>query len=221
MYAQLLEKDFAHAGTAQSIEMFRRMNLQINKLTFLITDLLDATRIEAGKFQYKNSWFDFNGLVSEVVSETQSTSRKHTIEVVLAKTLDFFGDKDRLASVITNLLSNAIKYSPDEKKIVVKTIRRKGHIILSVQDFGIGISRSNRKKIFTKFFRLHGLDEDLFGGLGLGLFISAEIVNRHGGIISVDGNKGVGSVFSFSLPVPGKVPPSKKPGKSIAFLFDQ
>ena len=209
IYAQILEKDFAQTGTNQAIKMLRRMNLQIDKLTILINDLLDATRIEAGKFQYKNSWFDFNSLVNAVVSETQSTTREHTIKVIPGKTVDFFGDKERLASVIVNLLSNAIKYSPATKNIIVKTIKRKGQIIVSVQDFGIGISRSNRKKIFKKFFRLHGIIEDSYSGLGLGLFICAEIIKRHGGTISVDGNKGNGSVFSFSLPVSVKGPVSK------------
>lgn len=199
-FAQLLQEDFADSGNNQAIKMLSRMNIQIDKLTILIIDLLDATRIEAGKFQYKKTWFDFNELAKEMVSEMQFISRMHTFEMQLSKKQDCYGDRDRIGRVITNLLSNAVKYSRNKSKIILKTTKKNGSLILSVQDFGIGIAKSKLRKIFVKFFRVTETADDAFPGLGLGLFISSEIIKRHGGTLIVQSSKGEGSVFSFSLP---------------------
>ncbi len=200
-YAQLMEKDFEEAGNKQAVKMLSRMNVQIDKLAFLITDLLDATKIEAGQFKYHKTNFDFNGLVNEVLDEMRFVTRTHTIEARLAKTLFFFGDRERIGRVITNLLSNAIKYSPGTNTVIINTIHENDQLTLSVEDSGIGILKSDQKKIFGKFFRLKGAIADTFPGLGLGLFISADIIKRHNGIFNVQSKSGKGSVFSFSLPL--------------------
>ena len=103
--------------------------------------------------------------------------------------------------MITNLISNAIKYSPDNNQIIVSTAVENENVTLSVQDFGIGISAEKQPKIFERFFRVTGGGKETFPGLGLGLFISAEIIKRHNGTISVESIEGKGSIFCFSLPM--------------------
>lgn len=100
-----------------------------------------------------------------------------------------------------NLLINAIRYSPNASKIIVKTTFKTGNVIISVEDFGIGISKVNQKKVFERFFRLTNSNKETFYGVGLGLDISSQIVHHHKGKIWVDSTQGKGSSFNFSLPV--------------------
>ncbi|MEP6595892.1 MAG: PAS domain-containing sensor histidine kinase [Ginsengibacter sp.] len=200
-YTQILKMRFAQEKNAKAVEMLTRMDRQIDKLTTLINDLLDVTKIEGGTFQFHNADFDFNGLVTEIIEEMQQTTQHHTIITKLALTSGIYGDRDRIGQVITNFLSNAIKYSPGSNKVILTTSKETRNITLCVQDFGIGISKDKQAKVFDRFFRVSGLKENTFPGLGLGLFISAEIIKRHRGTISVKSVKNQGSTFYFSLPV--------------------
>lgn len=103
--------------------------------------------------------------------------------------------------MIDNLVGNALKYSPEGKKIIVQVKPDVNNVAISVQDFGIGIDKKYHKHIFDKFYRVYGNDEKTFSGLGIGLFVSSEIIKRHRGRIWIDSKKGEGSIFSFSLPL--------------------
>ncbi len=131
----------------------------------------------------------------------QPATQTHSINTNLAETANIFGDRERIGQVITILISNAIKYSPRAKNIILKSSSDAEHITLDVEDFGIGISEENQSKIFRRFFRVSGQAEDTFPGLGVGLFISAEIIKRHKGTINVQSIKGRGSTFTITLPV--------------------
>jgi two-component system CheB/CheR fusion protein len=192
---------FAHEKNTNAVELLNRMERQINKLTLLINDLLDVTKIEGGKFQFHETYFDFNELVMEITEEMQQITQQHTIVMKLALTTKIYGDRERIGQVITNFLSNAIKYSPCSNKIILTTLRNAKQITLCVHDFGIGISKEKQSQVFDRFFRVSGAKEDTFPGLGLGLFISAEIIKRHNGTISVKSAKDKGSTFCFTLPI--------------------
>ena len=114
------------------------------------------------------------------------------------------GDRDRLNQVLINLISNAIKYSPQSNKIVVRTAKKKNEVVVSIQDFGIGIPKKDRPQIFERFYRVKNATGERFGGLGLGLYISSEIILKHGGRIGVRSEEGRGSTFFFTLPLKGK-----------------
>jgi signal transduction histidine kinase len=131
----------------------------------------------------------------------QETSQDHKIEMVLDETRLISGDRNRIGQVITNLISNALKYSPDASKIVVSTFSSETEMKFCVKDFGIGIPTSQQKDIFNRFFRVSGKKLHTFPGLGLGLFISSEIMKRHGGTITVNSREGEGSEFCCTLPV--------------------
>ncbi|GAB62129.1 two-component sensor kinase [Candidatus Jettenia caeni] len=200
-YTQILQHRFQKAGDMKSAGMVGKMDAQIDKLTSLIGDLLDVTKIEGGKLQYHEGLFDFNELIGEIVEEMQRTTAKHTLVQQLAKAKTIAGDRDRIGQVVTNFLSNAIKYSPHADTIIIKTKTNKERVTLCVQDFGCGISKEDQEKVFERFYRIIGSDQKTYPGLGLGLYIAAEIIKRHNGKIWVESEKGKGSTFCFSLPL--------------------
>jgi PAS domain S-box-containing protein len=200
-YAQLLALRFQKAGDARSADLLGKMDGQLNKLTKLIADLLDETKIEGGKLQLQPSTFDYGALVAEVVEEVQRTATRHTLVCELAPSITITGDRERIGQVLTNLLTNAVKYSPRADRVVVRTAPGEREIITSVRDFGIGIARETRDKVFDRFFRVEGKEHETYPGLGLGLYICAEIVRRHHGRIWLESEEGQGSTFAFALPL--------------------
>jgi signal transduction histidine kinase len=200
-FAQILQRRFAKAGDKESARLLLKMDTQVNKLTSLIEDLLDVTRIEAGKLQFHETYFPFDELVNEIIEEVQYVTEKHTIlrEGLAKQTV--YADKNRIGQVITNFLSNAIKYSADSHEIIVNTSASNQHVTLSVQDFGLGIEKEKQLYVFERFYRVAGAPERTYPGLGIGLYISREIIKHQGGSIWVKSEKGKGSTFSFSLPV--------------------
>ncbi|TLD41889.1 MAG: Chemotaxis protein methyltransferase CheR [Candidatus Jettenia ecosi] len=200
-YTQILQHRFQKAGDMKSAEMVGKMDAQIDKLTSLIGDLLDVTKIEGGKLQYHEGPFDFNELIGEIVEEMQRLTTKHTLVQQLTKSRTITGDRDRIGQVITNFLSNAIKYSLHADTIIIKTKTDKEGVTLCVQDFGCGISKSDQEKLFKRFSRIIASDQKAYPGMGLGLYITSEIIKRHNGKIWVESEKGKGSTFCFSLPL--------------------
>lgn len=204
-YTQVLRNRFAKAGDIDAATLLTKMDTQLDRLTNLITDLLDATKIQKGKLELSYSYFDFNELIGEIVEEMQRTTRKQTLVKDFGRSKTVHADRERIGQVLTNFLSNAIKYSPHAKKIEIKTWSTKESISASVQDFGIGIPKENHQHLFERFFRVNDPDVASFPGLGLGLFISSEIIQRHKGKIWVESEKGEGSTFGLSIPIEGNV----------------
>jgi len=200
-YTQILQSRFRKAEDMKSAEMVGKMDAQLDKLTNLIGDLLDITKMEAGRLQYHESYFDFNELVETTVEELQRTTERHQIITELAPSRTVYGDHDRLGQVITNFITNAIKYSPHSDKVIIKTVVDSENVTLSVQDFGVGLSKEDQAKVFERFYRVSGSDQDTYPGLGLGLYISAEIIKRQNGKVWVESKKEKGSTFYFSLPI--------------------
>ncbi|GCE16292.1 hypothetical protein KDK_00920 [Dictyobacter kobayashii] len=199
-YAQLLERQFRKAGDTRSSSLLVKMDAQLTKLTTLIGDLLDVTKLESGQLQLHPSSFDYNTLVKEIIEEIQRTTTK-VLQLELAESVVLCADRDRIGQVLTNLLTNAIKYSPKAEKVLVRTEIKGACISTSVQDFGIGIPQEKLQHIFQRFFRVEGDTQSTYPGLGLGLYISAEFVKRHHGSIYVESESGKGSIFTFSLPL--------------------
>ena len=133
----------------------------------------------------------------------QRTSPDHIIITKLGKDVMITGDRYRTGQVITNLLSNAIKYSTKGGEVIITTKTENKNIIVSVQDFGIGIEQGMLEKVFDRFFRITQPSQSTFPGLGLGLYIAAEFIKRQGGKIWAKSDKNQGSTFFFSLPLNG------------------
>jgi PAS domain S-box-containing protein len=200
-YTQVLEAMLIKKGETKEAGMIAKMDMQINRLTSLIGDLLDVTKISSGRLQFNPSWFNFNTMIKEVLEELQRTTRSHTLIEDFQANVDVFADKDRIGQVITNLITNAIKYSPKADKIIISAKIEDGEVNVCVEDFGIGISEEKLGKVFEQFYRVSGDKQHTFPGLGLGLYIASEIVKRENGRIWVTSTEGKGSTFCFSLPV--------------------
>jgi len=179
-----------------------KANKQIEKLTTLVNDLLDVTKIQAGKMIFNFSEFNIEEVIEDALDGVQEQVNQHVVikDIHPAKT---YGDRNRIEQVLSNFISNAIKYSPDGKKIIISASIHEGNLRVSVQDFGIGIPKSQSKFVFDRFFRVEE-SAHLFAGLGLGLYISAEIVQRHKGEIGVDSQEGEGATFWFEIPLQKK-----------------
>jgi PAS domain S-box-containing protein len=173
---------------------------QANKLASLITNLLDVSKIQAGKLRLNPTVFEMNGLLLEITSSLQQTTKNHQIIFEVEEgNLWVNADRERMEQVIINLLSNAIKYSLDHTDIIVHARKKGGQILVSVHDSGIGIPQKDIENVFLRFYRVSG-SASSFSGSGVGLYISSEIVKSHGGSIWAKSKIGKGSDFYFSLP---------------------
>lgn len=198
-YGQVLQTIFENKDDTEAVMALQRMDKQINKLTGLINDLLDVTRIQSGKLQFDEEQFDLTALTQEILENLQLTTQKHTIKKDLREKVLFFGDRERIGQVIINLVNNAIKYSPAGGDIAVSLRNGSDQILLSVQDVGIGIPDDTQSKVFEQFYRANN-HKHAIAGMGIGLYISSEIVHRSGGKIWVESKEDVGSTFYVSLP---------------------
>ncbi len=199
-YLQLLHGHLSKHEDKKLLGYTETMEQQVRRLTSLINGLLNSSKIRAVGFDYHEGIFDINELISQTIKDVQETSETHKI-IQEGKLVSYVkGDKDRVAQVLINLLINTIRYSPNANKIIVKTSLKENKVIISVEDFGIGISKINQKKVFERFFRLNGSNKETFYGVGLGLDISSQIVHHHKGKIWVESTQGKGTQFNFSLP---------------------
>jgi PAS domain S-box-containing protein len=191
----------ARGGDAEKFSSFVKKSADhIYRLEKLIADLLDVTRLSAGKLEYNMQTFSFKQLLTESVENIQHMAANHQIILKNAVEFDFTGDYFRLEQVMNNFLSNAVKYSPNGEKVVVDSKLEEGQLIVSVQDFGIGIEPSHISKLFDRYYRVDNTAMR-FEGLGLGLFISSEILKRHQGKVWIESELGQGSTFYFSIPI--------------------
>jgi signal transduction histidine kinase len=200
-YAQLLYKRCLRIGDEQTAQFASRMDTQITKLTALVDDFLDVTRLAEGKLQFVEDYFPFDTLITEIVQEIQFINERQTIEREGITNQTIWGDHTRIGQVITNLLTNAMKYAPGTERIMVKTFSDAHTVTLCVQDFGPGIPKNLQSKIFDPFYRIEGIQQGTAPGLGLGLHIAAEIIKRQDGHIWVESEEGKGATFCFTLPI--------------------
>lgn len=200
VYAELLLRHYSKKGDKKTLDYLIKINRQIDKLTVLIQDLLNVSRIQKNQLTFRMELCDLNETAREAVENTQQITDHHKIVLEGKVKRKIVCDKERINQVIINLLTNAIKYSPLADKIVVKLETNKKEAVISVVDFGIGISREYQKKVFDRFYRVSDIDGETYPGLGIGLFISQAIVKRHGGEIRIISEKGKGSTFQFNLP---------------------
>ncbi len=196
----LLHRQLAKQGTLDEAPALSSMETQINKVTRLVEELLDVSKIQAGRLEYLQETVDLDALLREITDTMQHIHSSHTIVVRGAVGTSLTGDRDRLGQVFTNLLSNAIKYSPDAQTVEIDLSASEDAVTIRVRDHGLGIPREQRDKIFERFYRVTDPKRKAISGLGMGLYIVAEIVKHHGGTITAESAVGKGSTFTVTLP---------------------
>ncbi|GHO63397.1 hypothetical protein KSC_022890 [Ktedonobacter sp. SOSP1-52] len=201
LQTQLLRKQLAKQDLHNAERALSRMESQLNTVIRLVGELLDLSKIQAGKLEYAQETVNLGDVLQEVVEIVQQTQTTHTIVVDRAGHPPFLvGDKARLGQVLLNLISNAIKYSPGADRVEVDIKTSEEAVTLNVRDHGIGIPREQREKIFERFYRAVAPHQRAFPGLGMGLYIVSEIVKHHRGTITVESERGKGSTFHVTLP---------------------
>jgi PAS domain S-box-containing protein len=200
-FTQVLQRRLTREGNTVMAAHLTKMDAQIDKLVVLINDLLDVTRIASGKMLFREADFAFDAVVAEAIDEVQQTTEVHHIIHSGVTNQLIHGDRDRIGQVLINLLTNAIKFSPHSEQIIVTATTDATTVSLCVQDFGIGISAEQLPHVFERFYQAAGEHDVTVPGLGLGLYISAEIIKRHCGTIGVESVLGQGTTFCFTLPV--------------------
>jgi PAS domain S-box-containing protein len=210
LYFQMLQKQLDRRGEESLAGSFTKLDTQLNKLTLLIEDLLNVSRIEHGKLDFQDDWFDLNDVVKDTVEQIQTTTSKHLILIEGGISKFVWGDKDRIGQVLANLMKNAVKYSPMSDTIIVGIATAQDAVVVSIQDFGIGIEKEHLHHIFDRFYRVSDPEEKTYPGLGIGLYVAREIIQRHNGTLTVESEKGKGSLFAFTLPDTSSTSPLSK-----------
>lgn len=200
-YTQLLLMESEGKIDPQKRNMLERMDRQINKLTALINDILDTSKLNNSELVYRKEKISLKTIVSDAIMDIKRTSPRHEIIFTSYSNAAINADADRVSQVVNNFMTNAIKYAADSPNILVGLRREDNKIICSVQDFGKGIAEEEQEKIFDRFYRVTGPNLNTFPGLGLGLFICKDIIEKHQGKIGVISQLGKGSTFYFELPV--------------------
>lgn len=198
-YMQLLEAALEPTNK-EAILYAERSAASLQMLQTLVSELLDASKINHGKLDFNFLPFNFNEMLDDVVEGMQHISKKQIFKTgaIITKVT---GDRDRLQQVVINLLSNAIKYSPNDEEILVYVTQDEDVIKVSVKDKGIGLSKNDIEKVFERYYRVANKEIIYARGLGIGLYISQEIIQRHHGQIWAESEPGKGSVFYFTLPL--------------------
>ncbi|MBU8881555.1 hybrid sensor histidine kinase/response regulator [Kaistella sp. DKR-2] len=199
-YIQLLERSLDKNDIETIRTRLHKVQNQVEKLNVLIADLLDISKIESGKLKFNKKYFPFDHLLDHILEIMQQSNPQIKLVKKGNAGGNVYADEMRIEQVIINFMTNAIKYAPDTEEIHISSMIREDEIYFSVRDFGMGMPEEHQQKIFDKFYRIEETSER-FQGLGIGLYICQEIIERHGGTVGVNSTPGEGSEFYFTIPV--------------------
>lgn len=183
------------------VNAMQRATVQLKRMTEMINSFLNVSRLESGQIHLEKTVFNFTAVVTDAIEELKFSSAGH--ELLLTCTDDYmiYADREKIISVITNLLTNAIKYSPTGGQIEIDCIVKENQLVFSVKDNGIGITAHDLSRIFERYYRVERKENKNISGFGIGLYLSAELVNLHGGSIWAESKICEGSTFFISLPI--------------------
>jgi PAS domain S-box-containing protein len=198
---QLLERKLSRQGLTEHLAALSRIERQVNRLNQLVSAMLDVSQIQAGKLEYARELIAIDDLLRDVVGAIQQTTKRHTILLHGSTGKEIEGDHEHIEQVFLNLLGNALKYSPEANIVDVYLGIEKEQVIVCVRDYGVGIPEEEQQHIFERFYRSREDKKQGFSGLGIGLHIAQEIVERHCGTITVESEEGKGTAFKVKLPL--------------------
>jgi len=174
---------------------------QVKKMLNMINSLLNLSGAESGKIHLNKHDFLMDELISDVVEETQFIAGSANIVVIPGEAVTVHADREKIEQVIINVLNNAAKYADKDSPIEISFLRFDDKVQVSISDTGMGISPDNLEKLFDPHYRVESKQTENISGFGIGLYLCAEIVKRHGGKIWVESELGKGSTFRFTLPL--------------------
>ena len=199
-YIQLLERSLDKEDMETTRVRLHKVQNQVEKLNLLVADLLDISKIESGKLKFNKKYFSFDKILDHIVEIMEQANPQVKFIKKGQIATEIFGDEMRIEQVIINFITNAIKYAPDSDEVHITSELRGDEIYFSVKDFGIGMAKEHQQQIFDKFYRVEETSER-FQGLGIGLYICQEIIERHEGKIGVNSEPDEGSEFYFTIPL--------------------
>ncbi|GAA4313368.1 hypothetical protein GCM10023149_09110 [Mucilaginibacter gynuensis] len=200
-YIQMLASKAQKAEDTFTGGALEKANNQVKKMTAMINGFLNVSRLESGKIHLSTQHFNLEELIEEVQGDVQLTNPSHQLEFTKCEAIFVEADRDKIGQVINNFLSNAIKYSPKGKSIQLVCTHLDGTVQVSVKDEGIGIAEHDLERLFERYYRVENNQTKTISGFGIGLYLCAEIIYRHGGEIWAESVLGEGSTFYFSLPL--------------------
>ncbi len=209
LLAETLEREAEAVGAAipgKMRERIAKIEVETGHLVQMVNELLDLSRIEGGGTLQLTDGVDVSSLAAASAERLRLFAERQgvTLEIDTPAGLPRVrGDAARLGQVVVNLVHNAVKFSPDGGRIMVRTFAQGDDVVTGVEDHGIGIPRAARDRIFERFYKVDRarLRAEAGGGTGLGLAIARHVIEQHGGRIWVESVEGVGSIFSFALPI--------------------
>ena len=200
-YAQVLHRMAKKAEETSTTGILEKMGLQVKKMSGMINGFLNVSRLESGKIRIDILQFDMHILIKEITEEFFTTTPGHQITYHGEGPITVLADRDKIGHVINNLISNAIKYSSATSEIDISCQVRSTDVLFSIKDQGIGVNSQDLTKLFDRYYRVQGTQTKTVSGFGIGLYLSAEIIQRHGGRIWAESEIGLGSTFYFTIPL--------------------
>jgi len=198
-FVQVLQRKAKKDEDNYAIVALEKTNSQIRKMTTMINGFLNVSRLESSKLLIEKTNFNLDDLLKETIEETYISQSSHQIILHPTCGVDIYADRDKIGNVISNLISNGIKYSDNGTSIEISCNLSDTEVEVQIKDEGIGIRPEDIEKLFERYYRVQG--NHTISGFGIGLYLSAEIVERHGGRIWAESEEGKGSVFHFTLPL--------------------
>jgi len=200
-YLQMLQAKAKKAEDAFTSGALDKSVKQVKKMRVMINGFLNLSRLESGKLHIDRQVFDMATLIEEMEEEYRDMLNTHRIIFAPTENALVYADSDKVGQVINNFISNAVKYSPLGTIIEVACISDNGWVQVSVKDEGVGVAQEDLDKLFDRYYRVEGKQMENIAGFGIGLYLSAEIIERHVGTIWAESKVGEGSTFYFKLPL--------------------
>lgn len=200
-YSHLLKQAFENNNRDAFDRYLQVIEDRVETLTKLIQGLLDTIKLGAGKRVFHDELLDLDQEIKEIVEQMQETIDTHRLKLTGQTKAKLKIDPSRLFEIIANLITNAVKYSPKQDKVEIKLKQYQNYAQISVRDYGQGITAKEAKHLFEPFYRTKKAEEQDIKGLGMGLFLSRQIINHYQGEIWFATEKGEGTTFYVNLPI--------------------
>lgn len=201
IYLHLIQEYFKDNGPDNLKTISEGAIQQLNKINALVEQLLDLKKIQSGSLSYNWNHFSIHDITEDLILKSRTIYPDRNIVFKSNSNVTIWGDVERLSQAIENLLNNAIKFSEEDKEVTIELFDDNANVFLNITDYGIGIDKAYLGRVFDRFFRIPGLKEQTYPGLGMGLYLTKKIIEKHNGKITVESEKNNYTKFSVKIPI--------------------